>query len=259
MQIKIYQADAFTDELFRGNPAAVCPLAEELPSELMQKIAIENNLSETAFIFEKNGERHIRWFTPGCEVDLCGHATLASAHVLFNHEGFKGEVIDFQSRSGLLKVSNNNGILELDFPKTELTECAVNPDIENAIGAKILELYKSDDYMAVVATEKEVAELVPDFRAMMKLECRGLIVTAPGENCDFVSRFFAPQVGVDEDPVTGSAHCMLTPYWSGRTGKKVLNAKQISERGGDLICTLDGGRVRIAGKAVTYMQGTVDI
>ena len=258
-ELKFYQVDAFTGDVFKGNPAGVCPLEAELPEQTMQNIAMENNLSETAFVFSREGRLHIRWFTPECEVDLCGHATLASAHVLFHHEGFTGQILEFQSKSGPLRVTNKGDILELDFPALSLPECPVDPAVEKALGKKPVEMYRGDDCIAVFESEADIAGFDPDFRELMALECRGLIVTAKGDSCDFVSRFFAPQVGIDEDPVTGSAHCALTPYWAEKTGKKMMTARQISKRGGLLFCTMDFDRVKIAGKAVTYLQGTIQI
>jgi PhzF family phenazine biosynthesis protein len=255
--IIIYQIDAFTGEIFKGNPAAVCPLEKELPDEMMQNIAAENNLSETAFVFSRNGRLHIRWFTPACEVDLCGHATLASAHALFHHEGFTGQILEFQSKSGALRVANKGDILELDFPAAEVVPCEIDPVIEKALGIKPVATYKGTDMLAVFEKESDIASMAPDFRELAKLSARGLIVTAKGDSCDFVSRFFAPQVGIDEDPVTGSAHCVLTPYWHSVTGKKMMVARQISKRGGLLFCTMDFDRVKIAGKAATYMKGEI--
>ncbi|PLX71362.1 MAG: isomerase [Denitrovibrio sp.] len=258
-KLKFYQVDAFASEIFKGNPAGVCPLETELNEADMQNIAMENNLSETAFIFSKNEKHHIRWFTPACEVDLCGHATLASAHVFFNHEGFNGKTIEFQSKSGPLRVTNKGDILELDFPAKEPPECEIHTIIEKALGKKPIQLFKGDDYMAIFDCEADIAGFEPDFRELLNLGSRGLIVTAKGDTCDFVSRFFGPQVGIDEDPVTGSAHCLLTPYWSKVTGKKMMTAKQISARGGVLFCTMDSDRVKIAGNAVTFMQGFINI
>ncbi|PLX67863.1 MAG: isomerase [Denitrovibrio sp.] len=258
-KIKIYQADAFADELFKGNPAAICILDTELSTKMMQDIAKENNLSETAYIFEKDGKLNIRWFTPGCEVDLCGHATLASAHILFNHENFQGDIIEFQSKSGPLRIIKKEDLLEMDFPAEIVKECAPEAIIEKALGKKPLSTYLGTDYMAVFANESDIANFKPDFRELLALKSRGLIVTAIGDNCDFVSRWFGPQSGVDEDPVTGSAHCLLTPFWAGKLGKTSLTAKQISERGGKLYCSLDGDRVKIAGKAVTYLEGYIFI
>lgn len=259
MEIKIYQADAFADGLFKGNPAAVCPLDEIIPDELMQNIAAENNLSETAFIFEKDGQRHIRWFTPSCEVALCGHATLASAHILFTEEGFKDDVIEFMSKSGILKVTKKDDTLELDFPVETLTPCEIDPLLEKALGKKPLEVYNSADMLVIFESEEDIRNFKPDFRLLKEVKTRGVITTAKGDKCDFVSRFFGPAVGIDEDPVTGSAHCILTPYWAEKLGKTELNAEQISPRGGKLKCTLDGDRVKIAGKAVTYLKGMITV
>jgi len=258
-EIKLYQVDAFTGNVFKGNSAGVCPLKEEIPDELMQNIAFENNLSETAFIFTRDGRLHIRWFTPACEVNLCGHATLASAHVLFHHEGFTGQILEFQSKSGPLRVTNKGDILELDFPAEVITPCDIDPVIEKALGKKPIETYTGSDMVAVFECEADIAGFKPDFRELMKLDVRGLIVTAKGDSCDFVSRFFGPNVGIDEDPVTGSAHCLLTPYWHEKIGKKTMTARQISSRGGMLFCTMDYDRVKIAGKAVTYMEGIIKI
>jgi len=257
MRIKIYQADAFTDGVFGGNPAAVCPLEEELPEELMQKIAAENNLSETAFIFEKDGIKNIRWFTPACEVDLCGHATLASAHILFEQEDTSDDMIEFQCKVGKISVSREGDLLVLDFPVTKQKECQPDPLLEKALGKRPVETYKSDDILAVFESETEIRNFKPDFKILGEIDTRGVIATAKGDACDFVSRFFGPAVGIDEDPVTGSAHCALTPYWAEKLNKTELTAKQLSERGGQLWCRLAGERVKIAGKAVTYMIGEI--
>jgi len=259
MNIKIYQADAFAEGLFKGNPAAVCPLDEIISDKLMQQIAAENNLSETAFIFEKDGVRNIRWFTPACEVKLCGHATLASAHILFNEEGFDGDVIEFMSKSGILRVARRGEKLELDFPAAEFKPCDIDPLIEKSLGVKPLETYTSSDMLVLFESEDDIRNLKPDFRTMSEIDTRGLIVTAKGNDCDFVSRFFGPAVGIDEDPVTGSAHCILTPYWAEKLGKTKMSARQISPRGGNLTCTLEGNRVKIAGKAVTYLKGNITV
>ena len=259
MDIRIYQIDAFANEVFKGNPAAVCPLKEVISDEIMQSIAFENNLSETAFIFEKNSKLNIRWFTPACEVALCGHATLAGAHVLFEHEGFEGDKIELMSESGMLTVTRKGDKLELDFPAERVIPCETDPIIERALGKKPLQTYTGSDMLAVFESEADIAGFTPDFKELAKLNARGVIVTAKGDNCDFVSRFFGPNVGIDEDPVTGSAHCILTPYWADVTGKKELKAKQISSRGGSLDCSLSGDRVKIGGKAVTYMKGTITL
>lgn len=259
MEIKFYQADAFTGEVFKGNPAGVCPLTEELPEEVMQNIALENNLSETAFVFSRDGRLHIRWFTPVCEIDLCGHATLASGHILFHHEGFTGHILEFQSKSGPLYVTNKGDALELDFPAEKLKPCPVDPELAAALGKEPIETYSGADVMAVFENQSDIEEMAPDMRALGQLEARGVIVTAKGDSCDFVSRFFGPAVGIDEDPVTGSAHCKLTPYWHEKTGKKMMTARQLSKRGGLLFCTMDADRVKIAGKVVTYMEGTIKL
>ncbi len=257
--IKLYQVDAFTGKVFGGNPAGVCPLAEELPDEMMQKIAAENNLSETAFIFTRDGSLHIRWFTPETEVNLCGHATLASAFVMFHHEGFTGQILEFQSKSGRLRVKNKGDILELDFPVTSYEKTESVEGLAEALRKAPSEIYLADDVLAVFDSEDDIVNMEPDFRALKNLPYRGVCVTAKGNSCDFVSRFFAPNVGIDEDPVTGSAHCLLTPYWTERLNKKLMTARQVSKRGGMLFCTLDYDRVLIAGKCVLYMKGIISL
>lgn len=260
MPLSIFQVDAFTSELFAGNPAAVVPIEEWLTDEQMQNIAAENNLSETAF-FVKEGESYrLRWFTPTVEVDLCGHATLATAHVLFEELGYPEDEIVFKTRSGLLTVGKENGRLRMNFPADDMSKSEAPDVLFKALGIqKTNEVYKSDDYMVVLNSEEEVAALNPDIRMLSEVEARGIIVTAPGNNVDFVSRFFAPQSGVDEDPVTGSAHTKSTPYWSKKLGKEKLNARQVSTRGGDLICTMKGDRVEISGSAVTYLKGEINV
>lgn len=248
-----------SQETFAGNPAGVCPLSAELPDDMMQKIAAENNLSETAFIFTREGRLHIRWFTPETEVDLCGHATLASAHVMFQHEGFTGQILEFQSKSGALRVKNKGDILELDFPVAEYEKCEEPAGLAEALGAKPSEVYAGADYMAVFENEQDVINMKPDFAALKKLPLRGVIVTAKGSSCDFVSRFFGPNVGIDEDPVTGSAHCLLTPYWTEKLNKKLMTARQVSKRGGLLFCTLDYDRVLMAGRCSDYLKGVITL
>ncbi|TND08989.1 MAG: phenazine biosynthesis protein PhzF family [Bacteroidetes bacterium] len=258
MKTKIYQVDAFAEQVFSGNPAAVCPLGSWLPDEMMQHIAAENNLAETAFFVPLGDDFHIRWFTPAVEVDLCGHATLAAAHVLFEHEQYARKQIRFQSRSGWLEVSKTAGGLTLDFPADELQQLTPDPAMNKAIGAVPLEIWKGKtDYMLVFENQEQVEKLLPDFRLLAKSGGRGIIVTAPGRDCDFVSRFFAPQAGIDEDPVTGSAHTSLTPYWAVRLKKNPLRAMQVSRRGGKLLCSMNAGRVLIEGKAITYLKGTI--
>ncbi|HTF03410.1 MAG TPA: PhzF family phenazine biosynthesis protein [Bacteroidia bacterium] len=256
--IRIYQVDAFTSKLFGGNPAAVCPLSEWLPDEVMQNIALENNLAETAFIVKESAHYHIRWFTPAVEVDLCGHATLAAAHVLFNHENFSGEKVVFHSRSGKLIVTKQGDELTLDFPADVMNEVPVTPQLTAAFAEKPVEAYRGKtDLMLVFENEKQIATMVPDLQKISEFDGRGVIVTARGNEVDFVSRFFAPQSGIDEDPVTGSAHTSLAPYWSGRLGKQTLSAIQISKRKGYLTCVIAGDRVQISGKACLYLTGEI--
>jgi PhzF family phenazine biosynthesis protein len=257
MKTPCYQVDAFTSEVFHGNPAAVCPLPAWLPDARLQNIATENNLSETAFVVPRGEEFDLRWFTPTLEMDLCGHATLAAAFVLFTKQKFSGNVIRFHSRSGLLTVKRAGDILTLDFPSRPPQPCALPETLASGLGAKPAIVLKSRDYLAVFASAAEVRALRPDFAALKKLDCLGIIATAPGDDCDFVSRFFAPAAGVDEDPVTGSAHCTLIPYWAARLGKNKLFARQISQRGGELFCELAGDRVHIGGKAVLYLRGEI--
>ncbi|MBN8861312.1 MAG: PhzF family phenazine biosynthesis protein [Sphingobacteriales bacterium] len=262
MIIPIYQADAFTEKLFGGNPAAVCPLEEWLPDTTMQNIAMENNLAETAFIVKENDQYHIRWFTPAVEVALCGHATLAAAHIYMNQLGHNEPQITFNSKSGLLKViRQHDKKLTLDFPADRYNRVqSIPPAVTEGLKVAVSELYKgSFDYMAVVADQKTVEELIPDFKTIATLPSRGIIVTATGDASDFVSRGFFPQSGIDEDPVTGSAHTLLVPYWSGQLHKQRMTAIQLSARRGYLECQLAGDRVLMSGYAVTYLQGTINI
>ncbi|MBL4767440.1 MAG: PhzF family phenazine biosynthesis protein [Rhodobacteraceae bacterium] len=262
----IFQVDAFTSEIFNGNPAAVVPLADWLPDALMQKIAQENNLSETAFFTraaEDEADFHLRWFTPVAEVDLCGHATLAAAHVLFRELDWYGDELRFSTeQAGILTVSRwPDGRLQLDFPARPGTEIEISETFVEALGTRPEKLYLARDHMAVFATEAEVAAVSPQMEKLARINEVGIIITAPSERkaCDFVSRFFAPAQGIPEDPVTGSAHCTLVPYWATRLGKTTLNARQISARGGDLKCTYDeeANRVFMAGSAITYIKGTI--
>lgn len=270
MKYKLYQVDAFTQcrdkdrlvpALFTGNPAAVCPLENWLSDDLMQKIAMENNLAETAF-YVKDGDRYLlRWFTPKVEVDLCGHATLAAAFVLFNHENHIGNRIDFYSeRSGLLTVSKEGNLLTLDFPADVIKQVAISEDMNRCFNIFPVEAYKGKtDLLLVFESESQIRSIVPDFNLLAKLDFRGVIVTAKGDDVDFVSRFFAPQVGINEDPVTGSAHTTLTPYWSKRMEKDQLTAMQLSERGGYLECAISGERVSIKGQGKLYLTGEIFI
>jgi PhzF family phenazine biosynthesis protein len=261
MKLKIYQLDAFTDKIFSGNPAAVCPLNEWLPDDVMQNIAMENNLAETAFFVKRNDQYNIRWFTPAVEVDLCGHATLASAAVLYNFENYAGDVITFFSpRSGVLTVSRSGDVLTLDFPSDKIERVDMSPQLIACFNSQPVEAYRGKtDYMLVFNNEEEIRKLVPDLPAISRIKSRGIIVTAPGAEVDFVSRFFAPQSGVDEDPVTGSAHTTLTPYWAQKTGKSELQAIQLSARKGFLKCAHLGDRVKISGQAKTYLQGEITV
>ena len=260
MVIPYYEVAAFTKRPFAGNPAGVCLLEGEwLPDALMQSIAAENNLAETAFIIDRGDYLDVRWMTPTVEIDLCGHATLASAHVLFNHLGRKGDTIRFQSRSGELRVARDGDRLVLDFPSQPARQCELSKTITEGLRAQPLDIFKGSDYLAVFEREEDVAAIDPDFEVLTQLNSRGVIATAPGKDCDFVSRFFAPGAGIPEDPVTGSTHCALIPYWSKRLGKRELHARQISKRGGDLFCEDRGERVGIGGNAVTYVEGKLSV
>lgn len=264
MTFPIYQVDAFSARPFAGNPAAVCPLREWLPAETMQAIAAENNLAETAFFVPRQGhEYEIRWFTPAVEVELCGHATLASAHVLHQHLGFQGPEIVFHSQSGPLRVlRETDGRLTLDFPSRPPQPLTGHPDgLADGLRATPLQVLAGPDLIAVFNSEAEVRSLRPDQARLAQVEYRGIIATAPAADSetDFVSRFFGPRVGVPEDPVTGSAHTTLIPYWAARLGKNTLKARQVSARGGELWCELLGERVHISGYAVTYLRGEIEV
>jgi len=260
MKLPIFQVDAFTSSLFLGNPAAVVFPESELTAKTMQSIAAENNLAETAFVIADDESYQIRWFTPTIEVDLCGHATLAAAHVIFNHFGYAGNKVSFSSKSGNLHVCQKGNVLYLDFPANTIRVVEISENIVNGLGKKPIELYKGqDDYLAIFGCEEDVASLSPDMNLLCTIPSRGIIVTSPGREADFVSRFFAPQLGIPEDPVTGSAHTTLIPYWSKKLGKQQLFAKQISKRGGELLCKNNGDRVEIGGQAVTYLVGEISI
>jgi PhzF family phenazine biosynthesis protein len=260
MTIPYYEVLAFTDRLFAGNPAGVCILNEWLPDPLLQKIAAENNLAETAFFIDRGDLFDIRWMTPTVEMDLCGHATLASAHVLFQHLGRAGESVRFHSPSaGELRVDRNGERLVLDFPSRPAKPCQAPARLAEGLGAEPREVFSGRDYLAVFEQQSDVAGLSPDFEIIAGLEANGVVVTAPGDDCDFVSRYFAPRVGVPEDPVTGSVHCALIPYWSKRLGKTKLHARQLSPRGGELFCEDRGDRVGIGGTAVTYVEGALRV
>lgn len=258
---KIYQVDAFTDKVFSGNPAAVCPLNEWLNDDILQKIAMENNLAETAFYVKQGTQYHIRWFTPTVEVDLCGHATLAAAFVLFNFEQYKGDTIEFYSpRSGLLTVSKQGEYLTLNFPTDIYERIEPFKQLTDGFNFEPIEVFKGKtDYMLVFESEDQIIDMLPDFDAISKLKARGVIITSKGINVDFVSRFFGPQSGINEDPVTGSAHTTLTPYWAKKLGKNELTAIQLSERKGYLNCKFLNDRVEISGKAKLYLIGDIYI
>jgi len=259
LKIPLYQIDAFTGSVFRGNPAAVCPLEWWLDESVMQAIAQENNLSETAFFVREGKDYRIRWFTPAAEVDLCGHATLASGFVIFNYLDVATNRVTFHSRSGPLSVVREGDMLSMDFPSQPPQLCSAPRELLNGLGGEPWEVLCSEDYFVVFACEQDVRGLNPDMETLKRLDLRGVIATAPGDRVDFVSRFFAPALKVDEDPVTGSAHCALTPYWSQRLGKNDLHARQVSRRGGELFCSDKGDRVIISGRAVRYMEGLITI
>lgn len=260
MKLPLFQVDAFAESLFKGNPAAVIPLEQWLDAETMQLIAFENNLSETAFFVPTQEGFEIRWFTPKAEVKLCGHATLATAHVIFTEANYPKDEITFGSQSGPLKVKKRGERLQLNFPADRMHPIDAPNQIIQALGKLPTSCFKGKtDYMLVYETEKEIREMTPNFSLLVKTDARGVIVTAPGTKADFVSRFFAPRVGVDEDPVTGSAHTSLTPYWSRQLGKNEMTAQQLSKRGGELLLSLQGDRVLIAGKTTTYLRGEIFI
>lgn len=259
MDLPIYQIDAFTDAVFGGNPAAVCPLDSWLDSDAMQAIAAENNLSETAFFVARDDGYDLRWFTPALEVELCGHATLASAFLIFDRLDPDAETIRFHTRSGELSVTRRDGRMYLDFPAYPGVAVACPDALSHGLGVAPAEVLEGPNYMAVFAAEADITDLAPDMETLATLHPRGVIATAPGDDCDFVSRFFGPSFGVPEDPVTGSAHCMLTPYWAKRLGRDRLDARQISARGGRLWCEDRGDRVGIGGEAVLYLEGTITV
>ena len=257
MKFNIYQIDAFASRPFTGNPAAVVPLDEWLPDDVMLNIAMENNLAETAFFVPGENGYDLRWFTPAIEMDLCGHATLASAFLIFEVLGTDETVLRFQTRSGELTVTKADGRFVLDFPSRPGVRQEAPAELIKAIGREPKEVLKSRDYMLVYESEADVLSIKPDFNLLSKLGAQGVIVTAKGDSSDFVSRFFAPELGVPEDPVTGSSHCTLIPYWADQLGKNDLRARQVSSRGGELFCELSGDRVRIGGDAVLYLKGEI--
>lgn len=257
MKLRQYQVDAFASRAFEGNPAAVCPLENWLDDELLQAIAEENNLSETAFFVATEKGYHLRWFTPVKEVDLCGHATLAAAHVIFDRLGYAGPVIAFETRSGDLFMEKRGDWLVMDFPACPPESIDPPNALIEGLGQRPIEVLAADDYMAVFDSEASVRAIKPDQAVLARLDLRGVIVTAPGVEVDFVSRFFAPKFGVPEDPVTGSAHCTLVPYWAGKLGKNKLSASQVSKRGGKLFCEVREDRVLLSGRAVIIIEGEI--
>jgi PhzF family phenazine biosynthesis protein len=259
MKIRQFQVDAFAERVFEGNPAAVCPLPHWLDDRVLQAIAEENNLAETAFFVPAADGFALRWFTPVREVDLCGHATLASAHVLFERLGYDRPAITFETRSGPLTVARHGAQLAMDFPVIRPRPCAAPPALIDAFGRQPIEVLAADDYIAVFDSEPTIRALVPDETRLRQLDLRGVAVTARGDRADFVSRFFAPKYGIPEDPVTGSAHCELTPYWAAKLGKTRLQARQVSRRGGDVACELHGERVTLAGRAVLFMEADIHL
>ena len=260
MRIPYFQVNAFTTNTFGGNPAGVCLLDNWLPDAELQAIAAENHFSETAFFTKETDHYHLRWFTPTTEVDLCGHATLAPAYVLFHELGFAGDVIRFQTRSGMLEARRRDKMVELNFPSRPPMRCEKSETLLDALNVTPREVLASErDYLVVLDNWAAVSAINPDMELLVDTDRYCTIVTAPGKNCDFVSRFFAPAAGIPEDPVTGSAHCTLIPYWAKRLGKSELFARQISQRGGDLYCRNLDERVAIAGHAVIYCRGEIQV
>lgn len=257
MRLRLFQVDAFAEQVFQGNPAAVCPLEVWPDTSLLQAIAEENNLSETAFFVPEGKGFALRWFTPVEEVDLCGHATLASAHVLFEHLGYTEPVVRFSTRSGELVVARSARGFRMDFPALSPHACGTPAALVQGLGAPPREVLAASDYIAVYESEDEIRTLKPDFMKLQALDLRGVVATAPGRDADFVSRCFYPKLRVNEDPVTGSAHCQLAPYWSRRLGRQELRAKQLSKRGGTVVCEVAGERVFLSGRAADYMVAEI--
>lgn len=256
--MQYFVVDAFSERTFKGNPAGVCILDQPLPDEVMQQIAFENNLSETAFLHKSSDAYTLRWFTPKVEVGLCGHATLATSFVVMNYMDPSSRVVHFHTQSGVLTVSKEDDLYVLDFPSRNCVPCPMPDSLERALGTKVCQTHVARSLVAVLENEAAVKSISPDFQKLSELEdVRAVIVTAKGDDCDFVSRFFAPNIGINEDPVTGSAHCTLIPFWSERLNKKSLYAKQLSQRGGELYCEDCGERVKIGGKAALYLKGEI--
>ncbi len=259
MKLPLYQVDAFTSRLFGGNPAAVVPLESWLPDPVLAAIAAENNLAETAFVIARPDVAPLRWFTPAIEVDLCGHATLATAHVLFHHVYPSANRLTFSTRSGNLGVTRDGDLLNMDFPSRPGKPTAVTDGMASALGGRPREALVARDLMVVVDSEAQVRDMRPDFQRIAALDAFAVIVTAPGDTVDFVSRFFAPRAGISEDPATGSSHCTLAPYWAERLGKTRLTARQLSPRGGEMSCEIQGDRILIGGRTVEYLRGEITL
>lgn len=259
MRIPIYQIDAFTDKQFKGNPAAVCPLEKWIDSDLMQSIAAENNLAETAFFVKNGNDYELRWFTPKAEIDLCGHATLAAAYVIFTYLDENRMNVKFHTKSGMLEVSKESELLTMTFPAREGEECEAPEALIKGLGKEPKETFLARDYLAVFESEQDLLDLELNMEELKKLDAFGVVATAKGSKSDFASRFFAPKAGVDEDPVTGSAHCTLVPYWKKVLNKKEFTALQLSERGGKLYCEDLGDKVKLSGEAVAYLEGYIHV
>jgi len=261
MKIPIYQVDAFTDKMFEGNPAAICPLEKWPERNLMQNIAAENNLSETAFFVKSEEGYDMRWFTPTTEVDLCGHGTLAAGHVLFNHLGFNEKYIRFFTRSGRISVKKEDDMIVMNFPSRIAEPIDAPEDLIEGLNLETppVRVLKDMNYLVVLETSEQVKQIKPHYRVLSNINYAGIICTAPGNNHDFVSRYFAPYIGINEDPATGSSHTTLTSYWAKELGKKELIARQVSRRGGTLYCKYLGDRTEIGGKTKTYMKGEIEV
>jgi PhzF family phenazine biosynthesis protein len=259
VKINVYQVDAFANKPFEGNPAAICPLEEWLPEQAMQALAAENNLSETAFFVPDGDGFALRWFTPAIEVDLCGHATLAAAHVLFEELDYQSEEIRFSTKSGTLSVVRNGDSLRMDFPAQQPLPFELPVQLVEAFATTPEDCLKFDDIIAVFPSEEMVRNADPDMSLLAQLDCRAIIITAESAEYDFIARWFGPKTGIKEDPVTGSAFTQLVPYWASRLGKTEFRVKQVSQRGGELTCELVGNRVLISGRAVLFMRGVIEI
>jgi PhzF family phenazine biosynthesis protein len=259
LKLNLYQIDAFAKNIFEGNPAGVCPLDEWLEDNIMQKIANENNLSETAFFVEENNKFHIRWFTPSNEVDMCGHATLASAYIIFEILNYKKDEIIFNSKSGILKVTKDNDKFKMNFPIQEIIKCNMPNNIIKAFETKPIECYKSMDYILIFENEEDIINAKPNLELLKDIDTRGIIITSKSKKYDFINRFFAPKYGIDEDPVTGSAFTQLIPYWNTILNKDIFIAKQVSQRGGEVFCKLQNDRVEISGYAMKYLEGVIEL